>query len=88
VLVRGYGGFVWGWGWLPLCHDVVGEDLGGAGGEFWGGGGGGVGGLLRIARREGEFFGSDLYGATQGMVMLSTLNVGVTRSSTCPLQRV
>lgn len=39
VLVRGYGGFLWGWGWLPLCHGVVGEDLGGAGGEFGGGGG-------------------------------------------------
>jgi len=86
VLVRGYGGFVWGWGWLPLCHGVVGEDLGGADGEF-GGGGGGVGGLLRSGRREGEFLGSDLCGA-QGMVMLSTLNVGVTRSSTCLLQRV
>lgn len=39
MLVRGYGGFVWGWGWLPLCHGVVGEDLGGADGEFGGGGG-------------------------------------------------
>lgn len=52
------------------------------------GGGGGVGGLLRSGRREGEFLGSDLCGATQGMVMLSRLNVGVTRSSTCLLQRV
>jgi hypothetical protein len=51
-------------------------------------GGGNVGGLLRSARREGKgifWVGS---GATQGMDMLSRLNVGVTRSSTCLLQRV
>jgi len=70
-----------------LCHDVVGEDLGGCWRRVWGGGGG-VGGLLRSGRREGEFLGSDLCGATQGMVMLSRLNIGVTRSSTCLLQRV
>ncbi len=84
VLVRDYGGFGWGWGWLPLCHDVVGEDLGGVGGEF----GGGCRWPFAECEARREFLGSDLCGATQGMVMLSRLNVGVTRSSTCLLQRV
>ncbi len=73
------GGYLCAMVWWERIWGVRAASLGGVGGCRW-----------PFAEWEArrEFLGSDLCGATQGMVMLSTLNVGVTRSSTCLLQRV